>query len=303
MSLFNFLVSKSIMHVPSALVRYFAKDYVAGSSIDEAVNLSRELNQKGIETTLDILGEYISGKDQAIPVKQECLRILETIHREKIAANLSVKPTAMGLLLDPDFAFQNLHEIVAKGAELDIFVRIDMENTESLKNTLDIYRRLRDEFPNHVGTAIQSYMRSSFHDVEALSDKPMNIRLVKGIFIVTRQEAWKIPELVTANYIELLDQMLSHGAYVGIATHDEKLYFAAQKLIRKYGLSKEQYEFQMLLGVDPELRDLIVAEGHRLRIYVPYGEEWLGYSRRRLLENPNIARAALGQMLRGKGGN
>ncbi len=158
MSLFNFLVSKSIMHVPSPLVRYFAKDYVAGSSIDDAVKLSRELNQKGIETTLDILGEYVSQKDQAVPVKQECLRILETIHREKIEANLSVKPTAMGLLLDPEFAFQNLHEIVAKGAELDIFVRIDMENTESLKNTLDIYRRLRDEFPNHVGTAIQSYM-------------------------------------------------------------------------------------------------------------------------------------------------
>lgn len=291
------------MHVPSPIVRYFAKDYVAGSTLEDAVNLSRELRQKGIETTVDILGEYITEKEQAIPFKAECLNILQTIKDEKLDANLSVKPTQMGLLLDEEFAYDNLHEIVAKGADLDIFIRIDMENTESLNATLEIYRRLRDEFPRHVGTAIQSYMRSSCDDIEALSDKHMNIRLVKGIFLVKRQYAWMDPSLVTANYVALLDQLLSHGAYVGIATHDEKLYFEAQKLIRKYDLKREQYEFQMLLGVDPELRDIIVSEGHRLRIYVPYGKHWLGYSRRRLLENPNIARAALGQMLRGSGGN
>jgi proline dehydrogenase len=297
MSLFNFMVSKSIMYVPSPIVRYFAKDYVAGNTIQDAIELSRELSEKGIETTLDILGEYITKKEEAIPSKSECLRILQTIKDEKLDANLSVKPTQMGLLLDQEFAYENLREIVARGAELDIFIRMDMENTESLRGTLDIYRRLRDEFPHHVGTAIQSYMRSSYDDVEALSDKHMNLRLVKGIFLVKRQYAWVDPEIITANYVALLDQMLGHGAYVGIATHDEKLYFEALKLIRKYGLNREQYEFQMLLGVDPELRDIIVSEGHRLRVYVPYGEHWLGYSRRRLLENPNIARAALGQML------
>lgn len=295
------MVSKTIMHVPSPIVRYFAKDYVAGSSIDDAINITRDLNSKGIESTFDILGEYITKIEQATPFKAECIEILEAIKKEKLVANLSVKPTVMGLLIDREVAYQNLREIVAKGAELDIFVRIDMENTDSLEGTLDIYRRLRDEFPDHVGTAIQSYMRSAYNDVEALSDKHMNFRLVKGIFIVTRQEAWKDMELVTANFVELLDQMFKHGTYVGIATHDEKLYFAAQNLIRKYGLKRDQYEFQMLLGVDPELRDLIVAEGHRLRIYVPYGKEWIGYSRRRLLENPNIAKAALGQMMRGKG--
>lgn len=302
MSVFNFVVSKSIMYVPSPIVRFFAKDYVAGKTLDDAVRVTRELGEKGIEGTLDILGEYITEKEQAIPFKEECLRILDTIHRKKLDANLSVKPTQMGLLLDPEFAYQNMHEIVARAAELDIFIRIDMENTPSLVDTLDFYRRLREEFPQHVGVALQAYMRRSQDDVDALSDAPMNIRLVKGIFIVTRQEAWKDPELITRNYVALLDQLLSHGAYVGIATHDERLYFEAQKLIRKYGLKRDQYEFQMLLGVDPELRDLIVSEGHRLRIYIPYGEEWLGYSRRRLLENPNIARAALGQIIRGKGG-
>ncbi len=301
MSAFNYMVSKTIMHVPSPIVRFFAKDYVAGPSIEDAIRVTRELYAKGVMGTLDILGEYITKKEQAIPFKQECIRILETIKRENlIDANLSVKPTQMGLLLDPEFAYDNMREIVAKGAELDIFIRIDMENTPSLVDTLDFYRRLRDEFPDHVGVAIQSYMRRSHDDVEALSDKPMNFRLVKGIFIVTRKEAWVDPKLVTRNYVELLDQMFGHGAYVGIATHDEQLYFEALKLIRKYKLKPEQYEFQMLLGVDPQLRDLIVSEGHRLRVYIPYGKEWLGYSRRRLLENPNIARAALKQMLKGK---
>ncbi len=301
MSAFNYMVSKTIMHVPSPIVRFFAKDYVAGPSIEDAIRVTRELHAKGVMGTLDILGEYITKKEQAVPFKQECIRILETIKRENlIDANLSVKPTQMGLLLDPEFAYDNMREIVAKGAELDIFIRIDMENTPSLVDTLDFYRRLRDEFPDHVGVAIQSYMRRSHDDVEALRDKPMNFRLVKGIFIVTRKEAWVDPELVTRNYVELLDQMFGHGAYVGIATHDEQLYFEALKLIRKYKLKPEQYEFQMLLGVDPELRDLIVSEGHRLRVYIPYGKEWLGYSRRRLLENPNIARAALKQMLKGR---
>jgi proline dehydrogenase len=301
MSLFNFLVSKSIMYVPSPIVRFFAKDYVAGKKLSDAVRVCRELSAQGIESTLDILGEYITKKEQALPFKQECIKILETIHREKLDANLSVKPTQMGLLLDADFAFANLRDIVAKAAELKGFVRIDMENTDSLEKTLEIYRRLREEFPGHVGTAIQSYMRCAQDDVEALSDAPMNFRLIKGIFVVTRQQAWKDPSIVTRNYVELLDQMLRHGAYVGIATHDEKLYFEAQQLIKKYGLKREDYEFQMLLGVDPELRDLIVAEGHRLRVYIPYGKHWLGYSRRRLLENPSIAKAALSQMLSGKG--
>lgn len=301
MSFFNFAVQKTIMHVPSPIVKYFAKDYVAGPSLNDAINVTKDLNAKGMESTFDILGEYITRLEDAQPFKEECITILETIKKENLVANLSVKPTVMGLLIDEEVCYQNMREIVAKGAELDIFVRIDMENTESLNPTLKLYRRLRDEFPNHVGTAIQSYMRSAHDDVEALSDMHMNYRLVKGIFIVSRQEAWKDMELVTRNFVDLLDQMFRHGTYVGIATHDETLYFEAQKLIRKYGLKRDQYEFQMLLGVDPELRDLIVAEGHRMRIYVPYGKEWLGYSKRRLQENPNIARAALGQMLRGKG--
>ncbi len=302
MSLFNILVSKSIMHVPSPIVKYFAKDYVAGKEISNAVDVCNELTEKGAESTLDILGEYITKKEQALPFKDHCIEILKTIHRDKLTANLSVKPTQMGLLLDYDFAYKNVRDLVMKAAELDGFVRIDMENVESNEDTIRMYKSLRKEFPNHVGVALQAYMRNARKHVEELKDGPMNFRLVKGIFIVNRQQAWKDPELITRNYVDLLDRMFELGAYVGIATHDEKLYFEAQKLIRRYNLKRDQYEFQILLGVDPELRDLMLAEGHRCRIYIPYGAEWLGYSRRRLLENPNIARAAIGQIVQGTGG-
>lgn len=302
MSLFNYTVSKTIMHVPSPIVRYFAKDYVAGKDITDAVQVCRDLEAKGIESTLDILGEYITQKDEALPFKQECIRILETIHDQRLQSNLSIKPSQMGLKLDYAFALENLRDVVARAAELNGFVRIDMEDVECNQPTIDIYRILRKEFPGHVGTALQSYMRNAMDHLELLKDEPLNLRLVKGIFIVNRQQAWKDPELITRNYVQLLERMFELGAYVGIATHDETLYYEAQRLIRKFGLKRDQYEFQMLLGIDPELRDLIVAEGHRLRVYIPYGKEWLGYSRRRLLENPNIARAALGQMIRGTGG-
>lgn len=302
MSLFNYTVSKTIMHVPSPIVKFFAKDYVAGRDITDAVEVCRDLESKGVESTLDILGEYITKKEQALPWKDECIKILETISRLGLKSNLSIKPSQMGIKLDYDFCLQNLRDVIAKAAELDGFVRIDMEDVECNEPTIKMYQILRKEFPGHVGTALQSYMRNAMDHLELLKDGPLNLRLVKGIFIVSRQQAWKDPELVTRNYVQLLDRMFELGAYVGIATHDEQLYYEAQRLIRKYGLTSDQYEFQMLLGIDPELRDLIVSEGHRLRVYIPYGKEWLGYSRRRLLENPNIARAALGQMIRGTGG-
>ena len=246
MSLFNLMVSKTIMHVPSPVVKYFAKDYVAGSDISDAVRVCRELAAKGAESTLDILGEYITKKEQALPFKQHCMEILETIHRENLTANLSVKPTQMGLLLDYDFAYQNVRDLVARAAELGGFVRIDMENTDSNEDTIRMYKSLRKEFPGHVGAALQSYMRNAMGHLEELREGPMNFRLVKGIFIVTRQQAWKDPEIVTRNYVDLLERMFELGAYVGIATHDEKLYYEAQKLIRKYGLKRDQYEFQKI---------------------------------------------------------
>lgn len=301
MSLFNYLVSKTIMHIPGPIVGFFAKGYIAGEQLSDAVRVGRQLNEQGMMLTIDILGEFIKTKDEAEFFKNQCLEILETIHREKLDANLSLKPTQMGMLLDEQFAFANIREIIVKAAELDNFVRIDMEDIECTDKTLEYYRRLRDEFPKNVGVVLQAYLRRTPQDIEGLSDKPMHYRLCKGIYNEPRSAAWKDMAIINRSYTECLERMFKHGAYVGIATHDEKLVFEALRLIDKYGLKKDQYEFQMLLGVDPELRQILLDAGHRLRVYLPYGESWMPYSRRRLKENPNIARHALLQMLRGTG--
>jgi len=297
MSLFNFLVSKTIMHVPSPIVGFFAKGYIAGEDLGAAVATTKELNSKGMVATIDILGEFIKTKEEAISFKQQCLDILNGIDKEGLDANLSLKPTQMGLELDKNFAFENIREIVALAASLNNFVRIDMEDHPCTDDTLEFFRRLRDEFPGHVGVVVQSYLRRTLDDVENLSDGPLNFRLCKGIYNEPRRVAYKDMEIINRSFTCCLEKMFEKKAYVGIATHDEKLVFEAQQLINKFGLKREEYEFQMLLGVDPELRDLLVEQGHRLRIYVPFGEKWMPYSRRRLKENPSIAKHALKQML------
>ncbi len=297
MSLFNLLVSKTIMHIPGPLVGFFAKGYIAGEHLDDAVATTRDLNGRGIMTTIDVLGEFITTLDQARAFKEQCLEILQRIHDDGLDANLSLKPTQMGLLLDQQQAFANIREIVASAADKNGFVRIDMEDISCTDATIDFYRRLREEFPGHVGVVLQAYLRRTPADVTALSDAPMNYRLCKGIYNEPRTAAYKDPAVINRSYMHCLERMFAAGAYVGIATHDEKLVFEALRLIEKFELSPDQYEFQMLLGVDEELRQIIVDAGHRLRVYVPFGESWMPYSRRRLKENPSIAEHALRQML------
>ncbi len=297
MSLFNLLVSKTIMHVPGPIVGFFAKGYIAGEQLGDAVRVVKGLNAKGMMATIDILGEFIKQKDEAVFFKNQCLEILKAIDKEQLDANLSLKPTQMGLELDKEFTYANIREIVALAAALNNFVRIDMEDHPCTDDTLEFFRRLREEFPGHVGVVLQSYLRRTLDDIDNLSDGPLNFRLCKGIYNEPRQVAYKDMAIINRSFVCCLEQMFEKKAYVGIATHDEKLVFEAEQLVRKFGLKRDDYEFQMLLGVDMELRDLIVERGHRLRIYVPFGKSWLPYSKRRLKENPSIARHALRQML------
>ncbi len=297
MSLFNYVVSKTIMHVPKPIVSHFAKGYIAGSTLADAIQVTKDLNQQGIMTTIDILGEFITEFDQAVAFKNDGLEILQMIDREKLDANLSIKPTQMGLLLDEERCFDIIRELVVEAKKLDNFVRIDIEDVPVTDVTFQFFRKLREEFPGHVGTAFQGYLRRTPQDVIDLGDGFQNYRLCKGIYIESRKDAWKNPEAINGNFMASLELLFKQGAYVGIATHDELLIFESMKLIRELGLKPDQYEFQMLLGVDEELREIILAAGHRLRIYVPYGEDWLPYSKRRLKENPTIAQHALKQML------
>ena len=297
MSIFNFLVSKTIMHVPGPIVGLFARGYIAGEELKHAIAVTRDLNSKGMMATIDILGEFIKTREEATYFKEQCLEILKGIDREKLDANLSLKPTQMGLELDPEFAFANIREIVELAAGLNNFVRIDMEDHSCTDHTIEFFRRLREEFPGHVGVVLQSYLRRTLDDIEALSDGLLHFRLCKGIYNEPRRVAYKDMTIINRSFVCCLDKMFAKGAYVGIATHDEKLIFESLQLIRKYALKSDDYEFQMLLGVDPELRDMLVAQKHRLRIYVPFGKSWLPYSKRRLKENPSIAQHALRQIL------
>jgi len=285
------------MHVPKPIVSHFAKGYIAGSTLADAVRVSRDLNHQNMMTTIDILGEFITRIDQAVAFKDAGLEILRTIEREKLDANLSIKPTQMGLLLDKERCYELIHELVKEAKQLNNFIRIDMEDIETTDDTLEVFNRLRQEFPGHVGTVLQSYLRRTPQDIIDHRDGFQNYRLCKGIYVEPRSHAWKHPDAINGNFTESLRLLFEQGAYVGIATHDELLIYEAMNLIRQYGLKPDQYEFQMLLGVDEEMRQIILDNGHRLRIYVPYGEDWLPYSKRRLKENPTIAQHALKQML------
>lgn len=297
MNLFEKLVSSTIMHVPGPIVAHFAKGYIAGKNLDAAIDKTAQLNSGGMEATIDILGEFIKTKDEAIFYKDQCIEILNEIKNHNLTANVSLKPTQMGLQLDEEFCYENIGEIVAKAAELNNFIRIDMEDTPCTDSTLELFDRLRKDNEGHVGTVLQSYLRRTPIDIDNLSNGYQNYRLCKGIYKEPRALAWQDYDTVNRNYIYSLKKLFKSGAYVGIATHDEKLVFEAMRLIDEYGLEKTQYEFQMLLGVDEELREIILKAGHRLRVYVPYGKDWLPYSKRRLKENPTIARHALKQMI------
>jgi proline dehydrogenase len=292
--LLNQLVVKTLPLVPKPLVRRVANRYIAGDTIDDAVRLVRQLNQSGMMATLDVLGEHISKKEEAEATAANYLKALEVIARDKLDSNISIKLTAFGLKLGFDFCLANVRRVVQRAHQLKNFVRIDMEDSTCTTDTLRMYDLLRKEYRN-VGVVIQAYLRRSLADIRNLMQNgaPANFRLCKGIYIEPRVIAYKNRELINKNFTYLLAEMLRRGAYVGIATHDERLVWDAMRLIDEMKLPRDKYEFQMLLGVDEELRDTIVNAGHRLRIYVPFGKSWHAYSVRRLQENPQIAGYAI----------
>lgn len=288
MAIFHDILVKMVEIMPEKIVWIFSRKYIAGESIESAVNLVKELNLKGIAATLDVLGESISTKDEAISAKNAALQVLNIINREKLDANLSIKPTQMGLAIDQDFAYTMIKELVARAKELNNFVRIDMEDSPYTDATINLYKKLFEEYDN-VGIVLQAYLKRTYNDTILLNKIGTNYRLCKGIYIEPATIAYKEKNAIRENYIKSLEAMLKNGNYVGIATHDKYLIDAAYGMIEKMQIPKNKFEFQMLLGVREDLRDKINADGYRIRIYVPFGKDWYRYSIRRLKENPNIA--------------
>ena len=290
MNLLDKLVVWSMPIVPKFLVRKVASRYIAGTTLDEAVEVIKNLQEQGCCATLDVLGEHITKKEQAEHAVQEYLQILDKIEQENLDCNISIKLTMLGLKLDLDFCLENSRRLVQRAKEFDNFVRIDMEDSSCTTDTLQIHSQLKKDFDN-VGFVIQAYMRRSLPDIrdQMNSNSKINVRVCKGIYIEPRDIAYKDKEIVNSNYSMLLQELLENGNYAGIATHDEKLVWAAYKTINDLKLSKDKFEFQMLLGVDEQLRRLTLKDGYKLRVYVPYGKQWYEYSIRRLKENPKIA--------------
>ena len=292
-------VALALPAVPKPIVGFFSKRYIAGSSREDAFRVVRELEREGAMATLDILGEFISSLDQADANTRAYVDLVRQVAAEKLAAtNVSVKLTALGLLLDTTRCLENMRTLVRAAAETDGFVRIDMEDAQCTERTLAIYRSLRADFPGRVGVVLQARLRRTLDDVDAVTDEPANFRLCKGIYLEPRRIAYTDAEIIRDNFTWALERMFERKAYVGIATHDERIVWEALRLIRRFGLVPSQYEFQMLLGVEEELRRILLKAGHRLRVYVPYGEEWYAYSVRRLRESPQIAGHALKALLR-----
>lgn len=288
MSLINTLIVKFTQILPKSVVRVFASKYIAGEELQDAINLVKELNSKGIYATIDVLGESIKNKDEAIEAKKKCFQVLEAIRDNNLLANLSIKPTQMGLAIDENFAYQQIYELVQHAKSFDNFVRIDMEDSPYTDSTIRVYKKLYKEI-GHVGIVLQAYLKRTLNDIEDLNKLPANYRLCKGIYIEPESIAYKNRQVIRDNFLKALKMMLENGNYVGIATHDDYLIDNAYKMIKEMNIPKNKFEFQMLLGVKEELWYKINSDGYKVRIYVPFGKQWYAYSIRRLKENPQIA--------------
>jgi proline dehydrogenase len=276
--------------VPKPVVRRISGHYIAGTELEDAERCVARLNAAGLLATVDVLGEEVTREQEARAIARAYLDVLAAVERERLEANISVKPTGLGLKLDPQLCRELLEQLVADARERGSFVRIDMEDSSTTDATLALYRGLRERGYDNVGIVLQAYLRRTAADVAALAGTPgLNVRLCKGIYAEPPELAFPDPEQVRASYASLLPRLLDQGAYVGIATHDEWLIKRALEQVARRKLARDAYEFQMLLGVREERRDTLVRAGHRLRVYVPFGREWYAYSLRRLQENPSIA--------------
>jgi proline dehydrogenase len=275
--------------VPKPVVRRISERYIAGTELADALRVVRVLNAQGKMATIDVLGEEITKRDEARAIAAEYRLVFEALEREQLDSNVSVKVTALGLKLGYDICGANLEHVVRHAGARGNFVRIDMEDSSTTDDTLRLYRELRAAGHDNVGVVLQARLKRTVDDVRALATLRPNVRICKGIYLEPPDIAYRDFEAVRASFVQALEELWDAGCYVGIATHDEWLVEQARQGVAERGLQREEYEFQMLLGVRSALGDELVRQGHRLRIYTPYGRHWYAYSLRRLQENPKIA--------------
>ena len=275
--------------VPRPVVKRLSERYIAGSELADACRVVRRLNEQGKLATIDVLGEEAARRDEAQALVEEYMHVFETIRERGLDSNVSVKPTGLGLKLDRGLARDNIARIVRCASERNNFVRIDMEDSSTTSDTLAIYRELRAQGHENVGIVLQARLRRTLDDIRELADLRPSVRVCKGIYVEPPEIAYQEDQEVRENFVRAVDELLAAHSYVAVATHDEWVIDETQRLFQKHRRGRSEYEFQMLLGVREHLGDALVREGHRVRIYVPFGRRWYEYSIRRLQENPAIA--------------
>ncbi|MDX6479841.1 MAG: proline dehydrogenase [Gaiellaceae bacterium] len=297
MSLLDSAIVRLLPAVPKPIVQRFSARYIAGETLAEAVAVVRELNAGGKMATVDVLGEEITREEETRAIAQAYRDVFAAIDAEGLDSNVSVKLTGLGLGLSYELCRENLLEVLRSGR----FVRIDMEDATTTDDTLRLYRELREDGHDNVGVVLQARLRRTLDDIAALADLRPSVRICKGIYLEPAAIAFTDFEAIRVNFLRCLDALWDADCYVGVAPHDEWLIGETLERVGQRGLGRADYELQMLLGVREERRDELVRDGHRLRVYVPYGEQWYEYSVRRLQENPamagTIARATAGRLL------
>jgi proline dehydrogenase len=289
LAIFDRAIVRILPAVPRPVVQKLSQRYIAGPELKDARETVRRLNDEGKLATIDVLGEEITNEEEAAAIVRAYQDVFADIEQCELDSNVSVKLTALGLKLGYEICRSNLRIVVEDAASRGNFVRIDMEDSSTTDDTLRLYRELRAAGYENVGIVLQAMLRRTLADIEAVADFEPSVRLCKGIYVEPPEVAYQDFDEVRSSFVRSLEALLQAGCYVGIATHDEWLLDEGRRLVSDAGLDREEYEFQMLLGVRRELGDELVREGHRLRIYVPFGRHWYAYSLRRLQENPKIA--------------
>ena len=289
MKLINYLIIQIIPFLPKVFVRLVASPYIAGITDDEMLLNVQKLNNKGYDVAIDILGEHVKTEQEATEITERYANLYDRIASQKLNANLSIKLSHIGQDLGYDFVKSNLMILVNAAKKHNNFLRLDMENSPYISETINLYKKAFESYSN-VGIVLQAYMHRSKDDLDKLANEKFNVRICKGIYIESEDIAFRDYQKIRDNYIVLVQQALTKGAYVGIASHDEYLIDKLYLWIKENQIPTTQYEFQILHGVPMEKKlQQLIKEGNKVRVYVPYGDNWYDYSVRRLKENPKMA--------------
>jgi len=270
-------------------LRFGAARFVAGEKIDQAVNVIKELNEKGLVVTIDYLGEFVDNEKEANEMADHCIEAIEAIGREKLDSQLSLKLTSMGLDISDEIVMNNMNRIMEAAEKHQVFVTIDMEDYSRCEKTIEIFKSLKSRYYN-IGTVLQAYLYRTENDIQMLNKYSPNLRLVKGAYKEPAEVAFPEKSDVDENFKKIIRIHLENGNYTAVATHDDTMIEYTKKLVKELGIPNDQFEFQMLYGIRPERQLELVKEGYKMRVYVPYGTDWYGYFMRRLAERPaNVA--------------